>query len=320
MGERSFSIIMKTSILLSKLPLQQGGSPRKSRPTQMGSNGVSLVGYTKMLLVSQYSVGCTVVQSGNTGWSSLKCSLLSKNTSQPTVSYISCQFPARLVRFQANSVFCCRTQENAIAAAWCRPFAHWERAPIHLPPGRFWKCIFVMYVLARHLHKWLSRPNLLQYWYQAVCEDWIKGGRALWKRCIGAAVALQETRVGGTWRAEGTSLRSVIELGREAESHSALIASRPCISLNISCAIRLGQSCMFCMQGHVSFSFSVPELLLWDTLSLIVPYPIQYYAGSTGKNMDGGAVLESTPQPSLRPQLCPESVQKHPPLPTAWAQ
>lgn len=67
MGERSFSIIMKTSILLSKLPLQQGDSPRKSRPTQMGCNGVSLVGYTKMLLVSQYSVGCTVVQSGNTG-------------------------------------------------------------------------------------------------------------------------------------------------------------------------------------------------------------------------------------------------------------
>lgn len=125
------------SILLSKLPLQQRDSPRKPHPSQTGCNGISLVGYTKKLLVSQYSVRCTVVWSGNIGWSSLKCSLLSKNTSQPTARYISCQFPVCLVRFQANFGFCCLTQENAIAAAWGRPFAPWERAPFENAPLGF---------------------------------------------------------------------------------------------------------------------------------------------------------------------------------------
>lgn len=104
-GNHSFSVTLKTSILLSKLPLQQVNSPRKPCPTQMGCSGISLVGCTKMLPVSQYNVGCAVVQSGNTGWSSLKCSLPSKNNSQPTVRCISYHFPVCLVRFQANFGF-----------------------------------------------------------------------------------------------------------------------------------------------------------------------------------------------------------------------
>lgn len=72
--------------------------------------------------------------------------LPSKNTSQPTVRRISCQFPVCLMRFQANSVgfFCCCIWKHTVAAVWDLPFFLWKRAPVPLLPDRFWKYTFVI--------------------------------------------------------------------------------------------------------------------------------------------------------------------------------
>lgn len=159
---------------------------------------ISFVGCTKMLPVSQYNVGCAVVQSGNTGWSSLKCSLPSKNTSQPTVRCISYHFPVHLVRFQANFVFFFAVTHRKIPL---QPLGisllligkrhlsthHWadfENAPL----------------LTYHLKKWLSSPNDIWCWWWTACEGWDEWGHALWKHSIAAAVVLTERRLEITGR------------------------------------------------------------------------------------------------------------------------
>lgn len=93
----------------------------------------------------------------------MKRSLPSKNTSQPTVRCISCQLPVCLMRFQANSAFCCRTQKNTIAAVWGLPFSQWRRAPARLLLDRHGQRTFVIQELLCRHRKWPSSPNFTRH-------------------------------------------------------------------------------------------------------------------------------------------------------------
>lgn len=186
------------SILISKLPLQQGDSPRKSHPTQMGCSSISSVGYTKMLLVSQCSVRSTVAQSGNTGWSSLKCGLPSKNTSQSSVIYISCQLPVCLVRFHANFVyFCCHSHRkmllqllgvDLLLIGTGHPSTdHWA---VFENAALWFKC-------SRVIFRSGLAAQIPQIPYGAGTRLCVRErGRALRKCCTGAAVEPRERRAG----------------------------------------------------------------------------------------------------------------------------